>query len=193
VINALEWSRNGHLVATAGGDGLVRLFDIRTFKELEPLKGHPKEVTCESCRGHVPSEKEPDVSEVVDSLLILYRFAAVTWHPVHSNILSSGGMDGSISHWCIDQADPTTPVVTLEAAHDSTVWALDYHPLGYVLASASKDYSTRFWCRARATGGQETDRWHVGDAASEAAGKPKWSQRVEEDDQGECLAVKRLV
>jgi len=48
VINALEWSRNGHLVATAGGDGLVRLFDIRTFKELEPLKGHPKEVTCES-------------------------------------------------------------------------------------------------------------------------------------------------
>jgi hypothetical protein len=26
---------------------LVRLFDIRTFKELEPLKGHPKEVTCE--------------------------------------------------------------------------------------------------------------------------------------------------
>jgi WD40 repeat protein len=49
VINALEWSRNGHLVATAGGDGLVRLFDIRTFKELEPLKGHPKEVTCESC------------------------------------------------------------------------------------------------------------------------------------------------
>jgi WD40 repeat protein len=46
VINALEWSRNGHLVATAGGDGLVRLFDIRTFKELEALKGHPKEVTC---------------------------------------------------------------------------------------------------------------------------------------------------
>lgn len=94
-------------------------------------------------------------------------------------------MDGSISHWCIDQADPTTPVVTLEAAHDSTVWALDYHPLGYVLASASKDYSTRFWCRSRPTGGQESDRWHIGDAASEAAGKPKWSQRVEEDEQGE--------
>jgi polyadenylation factor subunit 2 len=35
------------MVATAGGDGLVRLFDIRTFKELEPLKGHDKEVTCE--------------------------------------------------------------------------------------------------------------------------------------------------
>lgn len=98
-------------------------------------------------------------------------------------------MDGSISHWCIDQADPTTPVVTLEAAHDSTVWALDYHPLGYVLASASKDYSTRFWCRARPTGGQETDRWHIGDAASEAAGKPKWSQRVEEEDQGEFATL----
>jgi WD40 repeat protein len=48
VVNSLEWSRDGHLLATAGGDGLVRLFDIRTFKELEPLRGHGKEVTCES-------------------------------------------------------------------------------------------------------------------------------------------------
>jgi polyadenylation factor subunit 2 len=36
------------MVATAGGDGMLRLFDIRTFKEMEPLRGHEKEVTCGS-------------------------------------------------------------------------------------------------------------------------------------------------
>jgi polyadenylation factor subunit 2 len=32
-------------VATAGGEGVIRLFDIRTFKELEPLKGHKDPIT----------------------------------------------------------------------------------------------------------------------------------------------------
>jgi polyadenylation factor subunit 2 len=45
-INACSWNPDGHLVATAGGDGTVRLFDIRTFRELEALKGHTKEVNC---------------------------------------------------------------------------------------------------------------------------------------------------
>jgi polyadenylation factor subunit 2 len=98
-------------------------------------------------------------------------------------------MDGSIAHWYLSSSTPSTPLSYLENAHDSTVWALDYHPLGYVLASASKDYSTRFWARARPTGGQEVDRWHIGDTASEAAGKPKWSSRAEEDDQGKFFVV----
>lgn len=45
VVNACRWSPDGNLVATAGGEGLIRLFDIRTFKELEPLKGHKEPIT----------------------------------------------------------------------------------------------------------------------------------------------------
>ncbi len=155
VVNDCKWSPNGNLIATAGGDGLVRLFDIRTFKELEALKGHEKEIT------------------------------SVTWHPTHETLLTTGGMDGSLIHWCLDSAEPTKPITTVQYAHDSAIWALDYHPLGYVLASASKDYATKFWCRARPQGGQESDRWHVGDDESQALGVPKWKQEADEDEMGE--------
>jgi len=45
-INACKWSPDGHLVATAGGNGQVQLFDIRTFRELDSMKGHTNEVNC---------------------------------------------------------------------------------------------------------------------------------------------------
>lgn len=48
VVNATRWSPDGNLVATAGGEGVVRLFDIRTFKELDTLKGHKDPITGKS-------------------------------------------------------------------------------------------------------------------------------------------------
>ena len=90
-------------------------------------------------------------------------------------------------HWCLDSAEPTKPVSVVQQAHDQVVWALDYHPLGYVLASGSKDYSTRFWCRARPAGGQDRDRWHVGEAASQQFGT--WKQQVDDDEQGEMRVI----
>jgi WD40 repeat protein len=43
---ACSWNPNGNLVATASRDTSVRIFDIRTFKELEVFKGHKKDVAC---------------------------------------------------------------------------------------------------------------------------------------------------
>lgn len=47
-IQALAWSPNGNLVASASRDQTVRVFDIRAMKELHVLKGHKKEVCCTS-------------------------------------------------------------------------------------------------------------------------------------------------
>lgn len=170
------------MLATAGGDGTVRLFDIRAFKELEPLVGHQKEVTCKLGSRAVANKDEAECISV-----------AVIWHPIHSSLLTSGGMDGSMSHWNLSCATPTKPAVFLSHAHDQVIWALDYHPTGYVLASASKDYSTRFWARARPMGGQETDRWHVGDEASLAAGAPQYQTRADDDDDGESFIFRCTV
>jgi WD40 repeat protein len=45
-IQALAWSPNGDMVASASRDQTVRVFDIRAMKEFRVLKGHKKEVCC---------------------------------------------------------------------------------------------------------------------------------------------------
>lgn len=45
-IQAVSWSPNGNLVASASRDQTVRVFDIRAMKEFRVLKGHKKEVCC---------------------------------------------------------------------------------------------------------------------------------------------------
>ena len=47
-IQALAWSPNGNLLASASRDQTVRVFDIRAMKEFRVLKGHKKEVCCTS-------------------------------------------------------------------------------------------------------------------------------------------------
>ncbi|KAJ6606308.1 WD40-repeat-containing domain protein, partial [Mycena vulgaris] len=119
-IQALAWSPSGDMVASASRDQTVRVFDIRAMKEFRTFKGHKKEV------------------------------CSVTWHPTHP-LLVSGGSDGGILHWDLSaQPTPgssgmTAPRATLAQAHDSNVWALAFHPLGHLLASAANDHTTRFW------------------------------------------------
>ncbi|KAJ7651873.1 WD40-repeat-containing domain protein [Mycena rosella] len=122
-VQALSWSPNGDMVASASRDQTVRVFDIRAMKEFRTFKGHKKEV------------------------------CSVSWHPTHP-LLVSGGSEGAILHWDLNApAGPggtTPPRATLAQAHDSNVWALAFHPLGHLLASASNDHTTRFWARERA-------------------------------------------
>ena len=106
-------------------------------------------------------------------------FTAVAWHPIHTNLLSSGGSDGSILHWAIDSPTPI-PIDTVEFAHESNVWSLAYHPFGHVLASASNDHTTRFWSRNR-PGQQKASLWiryHIGKDKSKEMG-------VKEEDEGD--------
>ncbi|GAA6003305.1 hypothetical protein JCM10207_001853 [Rhodosporidiobolus poonsookiae] len=128
-IQALTWSPNGHLVATASRDQLVKVFDIRAMKELVTLRGHKKEV------------------------------CSVSFHPTHSDLLVSGGSEGSLLHWSLP--DPA-PKESIEYAHDSNVWSMAYHPLGHLLVTASNDHTTRFWSRARPGVRTKMDRFHIG-------------------------------
>ncbi|KMU75584.1 polyadenylation factor subunit 2 [Coccidioides immitis RMSCC 3703] len=77
-----------------------------------------------------------------------------------------------------DTTDPSNtpaqvifPAHRIQFAHSSTIWSLDWHPLGHILASGSKDNFTRFWSRTRP--GETTylkDRFHIGEEAAEAQG-----------------------
>jgi polyadenylation factor subunit 2 len=75
-----------------------------------------------------------------------YTNPAIAWHPIHENLFVSGGWEGSINFWLTDD---DTPVASMENAHESSVFALDWHPLGHILVSGSNDHTTRFWTRNR--------------------------------------------
>jgi polyadenylation factor subunit 2 len=57
-VQACDWSPTGNLVATASRDQLVKVFDIRAMKELVTLRGHKKEVCCESLLPLCPSSTD---------------------------------------------------------------------------------------------------------------------------------------
>jgi polyadenylation factor subunit 2 len=152
-IQALSWSPNGNMLASASRDSTVRVFDIRAMKEFRILRGHKKEVCCKLIFRIPTAAADHDT--------------AVEWHPFHP-LLVSGGSEGSILHWDLSGADPPTAASTTSAslnaaptpvtpapramreqAHDSNVWALAFHPLGHLLVSASNDHTTRFWARER--------------------------------------------
>ncbi|TYJ59171.1 hypothetical protein B9479_000160 [Cryptococcus floricola] len=132
-VNACRWSPDGHLVATGGQDNVIRLFDIRTFRELEVLKGHQKEVN------------------------------TIEFHPIHHSLIVSGDAAGAINYYSLDSPTPSEPITSLSSAHEDAVFSLSWHPLGHILCSGSRDFTARFWCRARPSGGQEDDKWHLGE------------------------------
>ena len=135
----------------------------------------------------------------------------MAWHPMHKNLLSTGGVDGSIHHYLLDEqnapagtpptlspydsADPQNapaqsiyPAHSIQYAHDFTVWTLDWHPLGHILASGSNDRVTRFWTRPRPGDTKyPEDRYHIGQEAAERNGTFDRShgrrQRAEEEEQ----------
>ena len=159
----------GQLLATCARDQAARVFDLRMMRDICLLRGMEKDLT------------------------------TLTWHPVHVNLLSAGSNDGSVLHYLLDEpnsppgvvasmppydtpdpanAPPQTiyPAHRVQYAHDYSVWSLDWHPLGHILASGSNDRATRFWTRAR-PGEIDcfNDRYHLGEKDAEAQGT--WDRR----------------
>jgi polyadenylation factor subunit 2 len=156
----------GNYLATSGRDSIVRIFDMKMMREVYHLRGHENDVT------------------------------SLAWHPVHRNLISSGGHGGAMHHYILDEQNPSSsmsatlapydcprpenaavqtifPAHSIPYAHEPTgpIWSLAWHPLGHILASGSNDRITRFWTRARP--GDTVcfnDRYHIGQAAAEAQG-----------------------
>ena len=172
----------GHLLATCAKDQVARIFDLRMMRDVLLLKGHERDIM------------------------------TLTWHPIHSSLLSTGGADGALHHYLLDEPNPpdnSTPTLSpydsvdpanapaqsifpahkVPHAHESAIWALDWHPLGHILASGSNDRITRFWTRPR-PGDTDyyRDRYHLGDAAAEAQGtysSNKRKQHARDNDDNE--------
>ncbi|MCJ1473230.1 pre-mRNA cleavage and polyadenylation factor (CPF) complex subunit [Lambiella insularis] len=209
---SVDWHPTKGLIVSGSKDHLVKLWDPRTGRCLTTLHGHKNAISktvFEPQRGLLLATCARDQTARVFDLrmmrdVCLLRgsekdISTLTWHPIHVSLLSTGGSDGSILHYLLDEPnlppgiipsippydspDPSnTPAQTLypahriQYAHDFAVWSLDWHPLGHILASGSNDRVTRFWTRPRPGDTQcLNDRYHIGEAAAEAQGT--WDRR----------------
>lgn len=118
-VTKVAWNDNGNWLLTASRDQIIKLFDIRKMKEVVSLKGHHKEVT------------------------------SLAWHPLLESVFASGGMDGTLIYWNIGPKGNEEPAAKIPYAHDMAIWDLQWHPAGHMIASASNDRQTKFWCRNR--------------------------------------------
>uniref|UniRef100_A0A1I8B9Z6 WD_REPEATS_REGION domain-containing protein n=1 Tax=Meloidogyne hapla TaxID=6305 RepID=A0A1I8B9Z6_MELHA len=121
-VMAVQWNKNGNWLLTGSRDHVIKLYDVRMMKEVQTFRGHKKEVT------------------------------ALAWHPVHEGLFVSGGGDGALGYWLVNN---DKELALLEQAHDMAIWTLEWHPLGHILATGSNDNNTKFWSRNRPGDTQE--------------------------------------
>ncbi|WBW73853.1 mRNA cleavage and polyadenylation specificity factor complex, WD repeat protein Pfs2 [Schizosaccharomyces osmophilus] len=160
-------------LATVSRDSTCRIFDLRVMKDIRVLRGHEKDINC------------------------------VTWHPIHGNLLTTGGSDGSVNHYSLDEPPvysqqkyhekhPQTtlsssshllyPTAEIPYAHELGIWSMQYHPLGHLLCTGSNDKTTRFWSRSRPDDEESfLDRHHLGEEQSEAVIGQRRAVAEEED------------
>ena len=224
-VKCVDWHPTKGLIASGGKDHQLKLWDPRTARALTSLHGHKNTVAmCKFERNNgvlLASCARDSVARVFDIRMMRDVFllkghdkeiSSLTWHPIHSSLLTTGGGDGSMFHYLLDEQnsppgiEPSTspydsqkpseaPVQTIYPAHrtayahDYAIWSMDWHPLGHILASGSNDKVTRFWTRPRP--GDDTyvnDKWHIGQAAAEAQGtwKKAEAQRQREEEEAEA-------
>ncbi|KXS15161.1 WD40 repeat-like protein [Gonapodya prolifera JEL478] len=169
-VKCADWHPHRGLIVSGSKDNLVKMWDPRTGKSLSTLHGHKNTI------GQVKWNRNGLwlVTASRDGLLRLFDVRtmrevqsfkghkkeanAVAWHPIHETLFSSGGANGEMMFW---QVGADIPEGTVEYAHESNIWSLDYHPLGHLLSTASNDHTTRFWTRNR-PGETLHDRYSVG-------------------------------
>ncbi|KAI9207852.1 WD40-repeat-containing domain protein [Polychytrium aggregatum] len=177
-VKCIDWHPTKALLASGSKDNLVKLWDPKNGKPLTTLHGHKNTILGIEWNRNgnwLVTASRDQLLRVYDIRMMkelqMFRghkkeVTSVAWHPVHENQFVSGGSDGSIHYW---QVGVEQSIGGVETAHDSTVFSLDWHPLGHILVSGSNDHTTRFWTRNR-PGDQMQDRFNMSRGDAEALG-----------------------
>lgn len=207
-VKAVDWHQSKGLIVSGSKDNLVKLWDPRTAKCLSTLHGHKNTVSkvmFQKSGGSLLATCSRDSSARVVDLRMMKDLrvlrghekdvTTLTWHPVVPSLLTTGGHDGVVNHYLLNEsaknltnsvstlATLAQPTMKIPFAHESAIWSMEYHPLGHLLVTGSNDRATRFWARPRP--GDETtflDRYHVGDDSKEGQAPKKRNREEMEDD-----------
>ena len=177
-VKSLRWHPTKPLLVSGSKDNTVKLWDAKNGTCLNTLYGHNHTVL----RVDWAPNGNWFVSCGKDQMIKLYdirtmrefqtwkghdcEVTAVAWHPTNSRVLCTADMKGKIIYWSVGCDEPQAIV---PFAHESAIWDVQFNPIGNVLASASGDTTTKFWCRPR-PGDHKVEREHNMAALEQAEG-----------------------
>lgn len=165
LIHAMDFSRDGKLLATCGYDKLVKLWNVETGTEIATLKDHSDSVygvafsPDSKLLATCAADRAVKVWEVVSGRR-LYTLGeptdwvyAVAWSP-DGKYLAAGGVDKSIRVW--EAASAGGRIVHSTFAHDAPITRLVYGSDSKLLFSLSEDRTVKAWDAA-----QMVERQHL--------------------------------
>lgn len=120
-ISMTRFSPNGEIIAAGNWGGGINLLDVPFLEKKRTLRGHTDRVGGISW---FPGSTLPGTTVSNDAVN-----------------LASGGAEGNIHLWSLNQ---DTPLTTLQG-HNQRVCRVEFHPSGKYLASASEDTTWRLW------------------------------------------------
>ncbi len=153
VVASVAPSPDGRMLASAGADGTIRLWSVRTHRQLgQPLTGHAGNVhsVAFSPDGRMLASTGADATvrlwdvRTHRQLRSLAGHVGTVWEVAFSgagDVLASAGDDGTVRLWDVASG---RPVATL-AGHRGTVFGVAFSPDGNILASAGDDTTIRLW------------------------------------------------
>ena len=151
-IRDVAFSPDGRLLATAGCDNVIHIWDASTGNDLRILSGHTQEVTCVawSPDGHQLASASFDGSAIIWNLdtgkeKLSFRghtaaLYAVAWSPDGTRV-ASAGLDRSVQIW----NSGTGAVQQVLHAESERFRALAWSPDGKSLAAAGEDAAVHVW------------------------------------------------
>ncbi len=157
-VRCVDWHPHYPILASGSKDSHLKIWDAKSGQNLTTLHGHKRTVV------KVKWNRNGNwlISGSQDQLIKIYdirtmrefqsfrghkrEVTSMEWHPTHEDLFVSGAFDGAVYFWIVGQSDP---VASIPSAHQSSVWDLDWHPMGHILATSSNDQATKFWTRQR--------------------------------------------
>lgn len=170
-VRVAQYNPRSSLVASGGKDNLVKLWDTRTKRCVATMHCHKNTVLCArwiddmnlltAGKDQVIKQSELRMlkdnftykcKKEVTALCVMNRCMDSSGirsaksanfscnSEMRGDLFAAGMADGSIAHLQVFNQN-----MSVVSGHESTVWSIDYHPIGHLMASGSMDQSVRFW------------------------------------------------
>ncbi|MCC3584509.1 NACHT domain-containing protein [Microcoleus sp. PH2017_30_WIL_O_A] len=151
-VRSVIFSPDGKLLATGDTDGIVRLWEASSCREILTCKGHSNvvESVAFSSDGKILASGSYDKTiklwdvKTGECLKVLQGHTesvmSVRFNP-DGNILASGSFDGTVRLWDIR----TSECCKILQDHTKVGFSVAFHPGGEILATGSGDQTIRVW------------------------------------------------